>query len=152
MKTTLMYLSMLVLVIQVKAQSIVHSRTVSSAQISAVKESPSVRKSAGKKCIAANNVSHKETLNSRIVVTPNPSSDFFKLKMKIYEKGSAIIQLFNCEGRLIQSKTILLTGEVIAETLLDARELEQGVYILRTTCIQDVSHSQVINTNKIIKL
>lgn len=76
-----------------------------------------------------------------IVVYPNPTSDFIKLRVKNYPLDQLKFYLFDMSGKLIENKNI--TGE---ETLIQMKFLIPSIYFLKIT-----DNKKEIKIFKIIK-
>ena len=86
-------------------------------------------------------VEETKDISLKIMVYPNPATDFIKLKIENYEVLNLRYQLFDINGSLLQDNVI-----VGNETSIDMSNYMSATYFLKVT-----DNNKVIKTFKIIK-
>jgi PKD repeat protein len=74
-----------------------------------------------------------ENLNSvsSFNISPNPGSDYFRIKGNSLKPQSLIVQVYTMTGQVIQHKSILVKGAFSVE--FESNELPAGVYMIRVS-------------------
>lgn len=76
--------------------------------------------------ISATNGIDDKSIDLTYKVFPNPTTDYLNLKMDNYQSSTYIFQLFDINGRMIGSETI-----VANETSISMNKLNSGNYLLK---------------------
>ncbi|WP_170971074.1 T9SS type A sorting domain-containing protein [Ilyomonas limi] len=68
--------------------------------------------------------------NQRISLYPNPTTDVLHVALNDKLSGKAVLNIYDQQGRLIQTKTVYKNTSVLVETL-DVHTLTAGAYVLQ---------------------
>lgn len=81
----------------------------------------------------------KEVLAGKLILSPNPSTDFLNIQFPNYFKDSSVVSLFNIEGQLVKEY------KLTANQKINIQDLRPGLYTLKTV------NSFIAYTGKFIK-
>ena len=150
MKATPLIFILLIFYIDSEAQVKVRSRMVSSSIVPNSGNSYQIKKVVTKK-LRLGNANTSKIYKCEIKVSPNPFFESFKISTDYHQSGNVTVEMFDCQGKLINWITQTVSNDRRMETMLNQKEVSEGIYFLETTFIT-ASGNTMMHTNKIIKL
>ena len=83
-----------------------------------------------------------EIFTDELLVFPNPTKDFLKIRLKDYSKNEMVlVHVYNAQGQLLKSKHVTLDQPIIN---VDVKGLSTGMYVVKTVFKDEITETTFV--------